>query len=271
MKFCYIDESGVGDEPFAAMVGIIVDAQRMHLTKQHWNELLEALSNIIGRNVTELHTRDFYAGNSPWRDIDGPQRAQIITAIFQWLRDRRHHIVYTAVNKEKFSQEFSNEASANDVNSLWKFMALHITLAIQKRFQTFSRNKGNTVLIFDNEVREAPDFTQLLKTPPDWTDTFYNRGANQAQLDQIVDVPYFVDSRDVGLIQVADLISYFLRRYIEVREGVIPARYSDEEERLQGWMDIAFGLSIPKSNIYPSRGRCDCADLFYRYAPACIL
>jgi len=31
MKFCYLDESGIGDEPYAVMVGIIVDAQRMHV------------------------------------------------------------------------------------------------------------------------------------------------------------------------------------------------------------------------------------------------
>lgn len=34
MKFCYVDESGTGDEPYAVMVGIVVDTQRMHVTKQ---------------------------------------------------------------------------------------------------------------------------------------------------------------------------------------------------------------------------------------------
>ncbi len=271
MKFCYIDESGTGDEPFAVMVGVIVDAQRMRLTKNHWNELLQTLSNIVQREIPELHTRDFYAGNSPWRGIDGPQRSQIITEVFQWLADRRHHIVYSAVNKTEFHAKFSNEPFANDIGSLWRFMALHLTLAIQKNFQNARNNKGNTVLIFDNEVREAASFTQLLKSPPDWTDTYYNRGGNQMKLDQIIDVPYFVDSRDVGLIQVADMVSYFLRRYIEVQEQVIPPKYYDEEERLNNWLEVAFSRSISKTSIFLSRGRCDCADLFYRYAPQCIL
>ena len=48
MKFCYCDESGTGDEPIAVMVGIVVDAQRMHLTKADWAELLETLSQLLG-------------------------------------------------------------------------------------------------------------------------------------------------------------------------------------------------------------------------------
>jgi hypothetical protein len=54
MKFCYIDESGTGEEPYALMVGIIVDTQRMSLTKQHWKGLLAALSEVVGRLISEI-------------------------------------------------------------------------------------------------------------------------------------------------------------------------------------------------------------------------
>lgn len=33
MKFCYFDESGLGEEPYLLVAGIIVDATRMHVTK----------------------------------------------------------------------------------------------------------------------------------------------------------------------------------------------------------------------------------------------
>ena len=102
MKLCYCDESGTGDEPIAVMVGIIVDAQRMHVTKEHWQDLLTSLSRVVGHKVDEIHTRDFYAGNGFWREIKGPERAQVISSVFDWLADRRHHIVYTAVEKSTF-------------------------------------------------------------------------------------------------------------------------------------------------------------------------
>jgi hypothetical protein len=271
MKFCYVDESGMGDEPYAVMVGLVVDALRMHVTKADWRDLLAALSTIARREVTEIHAVDFYPGNSPWRGLAGDSRASIITAVFKWLVDRKHQLVYSAVDKDHFRSTFHTEAQACDVHTLWRFMALHISLALQKHHKEMPRNKGNTVLIFDSEHREERGFIELILNPPGWTDTYYGYEAGQQRLDQIVDVPHFVDSRDVGLIQVADLISYFLRRHIEIQEGVIRPRYDGEARLVAGWAEIALSRSIPKPRMYPKRGRCECADLFWRYAPGCIV
>lgn len=59
MKFVYIDESGTGEEPIGVMTGVIADSYRMRPTKAEWNDLLNELSRIIGREIEEIHTRDF--------------------------------------------------------------------------------------------------------------------------------------------------------------------------------------------------------------------
>ena len=73
MQFVYIDESGTGDEPIGVMVGILADSYRMRPTKEDWLNLLIKLSSIVGREIDEIHTRDFYSGNSPWRGLSGKQ------------------------------------------------------------------------------------------------------------------------------------------------------------------------------------------------------
>ena len=113
-------------------------------------------------------------------------------------------------------------------------------------------------------------FIKLLLKCPDWADTYYNRDKKQEQLDQIIDVPYFADSRHVGLIQVADFVSFFLRRHIEIKMG-IQTRYDDEAQYIKEWSAISFNQSVPTSAIYPKKDRCQCSDLFYRYAPSCLL
>ncbi len=271
MKFVYLDESGTGDEPIAVMAGIVTDAARMKITKQHWSELLANLSEIIGKDIAEIHTRDFYSGNSPWRELGGNQRSEIITTIFNALKERKHHIVYTAVHKETFYKSFSSEPQFDDVKTLWRFMALHITLSLQKRFQRESRNKGNTLLVFDNEEREKKRYTDLVLSCPDWTDTYYDKKKKQNKLDQIIDVPHFVDSRDVGLIQAADFLCFFLRKHIELQMGLTKEAYKDEKEKVEAWINIALDKSIPKSNIFLSKNRCDAANLFYKYAPRVVL
>lgn len=278
MQFVYVDETGLAEEPIGVMVGVIADSHRMRVTKEHWSNLLTALSEIIGRQIAEIHTRDFYSGNSPWRDLRGQQRSDIITAIFDWLRERKHSIVFSGVDKARFHDTFQNEPFSTNINTLWRFMALHLALSIQKYHQGSPRGngrtinpKGSSVLIFDNEYREEKHFTDLLLNAPDWTDTYYDKKRNQDKFNQIVDVPHFVDSKDVGLIQLADFICYFLRKYIELEMGYIDEEYTNEKEKVGNWANLILNQRIPKSNMYLSRGRCECADLFCRYAPEIIL
>lgn len=278
MKFVYVDESGTGNESIAVMCGIIADSHRMRITKKIWNNLLEKLSEIIGRNIAEIHTRDFYSGNSPWRDLKGDQRAQIISAIFDWLKKRKHALVFAAVDKSLFRTEFHNEEYHEDISTLWRFLALHLTLSLQKHFQGASRGnkrklnqKGMFVLVFDEEKREEKHFTDLILNAPDWTDSYYDKKLEQDKISQLVDVPHFVDSKHVGLIQLADFVCFFLRKYLELKSNYIEEAYNGEAQKVEDWVNIIFSQTIPFNCIYLKRGRCECADLFYRYAPEVLI
>ena len=44
MKFCYLDESGVGNEPVLVMARVNVDVQRMHQTKIVMSDFLDSPS-----------------------------------------------------------------------------------------------------------------------------------------------------------------------------------------------------------------------------------
>jgi hypothetical protein len=270
MKFVYCDESGTGDEPIAVMVGIVADAYRMHLTKNDWTELLDNLSSIAGRTIVELHTRDFYAGNNFWRSIDGPRRSRIISEIFSWLAERKHSVVYSAVNKKLFSESRSRGDIPDELNTPWRFIGFHLVLSVQKAHQALQKNKGHTVFVFDNEERERLRFTDVIKRPPPWSDEYYCRRKRQQALDQIVDVPHFADSQDVGLIQLADFAAFFLRRYAEIAEGLVAPRYDDERVKVETWAQALAGRSIGRAAMYPAKSRSQAAELFYRHAPASV-
>jgi hypothetical protein len=270
MKFCYIDESGTDEEkPFAIMAGVIVDTYRMNVTIDNWRVLLSALSNIIGEPITEIHTRDIYPGNNIWRRIEGSQRARLFSVILEWFNERKHEIVYSVVDKNIFYKEMKNEKHFEEIKTLWRFMALHICLSIQKYHKTFL-SKGKTILIFDEQKRERDNFVELFVNPPQWTDTYYSRNLKKARLDQIIDVPYFGDSKYVMLIQLADFISFFLRRYVELKMGEKPD-YENETTLINQWAKVILDNSVPKSMMYLSRKPCACAQLFNKYAPSCIL
>jgi len=267
VKFCYIDESGMGEEPYATMVGIVVDSQRMAPTKAEWAELLATLSGIVGRGIDEFHTHAFYPGNGIWRGIGGAERAEIIAAIIAWLEARKHHIVYSAVDKAAYARLQPADPRISEIGSIWRMLALHVALAIQKKYQSEKKNKGHSVLVFDNREGDRKGFTNLMVNPPAWTDTYYARGKKQSPLDMIVDVPHFVDSKHVGLIQVADLLSYLLRHHIELHNGHRQENYAGEAARISDWVETALARTIGGTNIYPKRGRCAAGELFYACAP----
>lgn len=274
MKLCYCDESGTGDirnEPVAVMVGIVVDASRMHLTKAEWEELLGHLSELAKRQIAFLHTRDFYHGRPPYRGIEGQQRSDMVDYIIQWLGDRQHRIVYSAVTRAEFETARTTEAVPSELNSLWRFMGFHLMLAMQTYCQSFGKNKGHTIFVFDNEDREEKRFSDIVCRPQAWSDHYYGRHPKRDQLDQVVDVPYFGDDRDVVLLQVADFCAYFLRRYAELDAGVgAPSYYVGEKEKVTAWAKRLAQRSIDVPCMYRRVGRDWAHDVFFNLAPASI-
>lgn len=219
------------------MVGVIVDAQRMHKTKDDWDDLLSHLSERLKRNITEFHTRDFYSGNGPWRDLAGKERSDIIDAIIDWVVERKHKMVCAAVDKQKFDAGKSKSEELKALASPWLATAVSLVSKIQREHQREEKNKGHTVFIFDREVKEEGRLTDFLYDPPDWSDKLYEREKKSPPFDQIVDVPYFADSKPVLLIQVADLFAYLVRRKIEIEREYDKERYEGELDKLRGWCD----------------------------------
>jgi hypothetical protein len=267
LSFCYCDESGTGSEPIATMVGVLVDAGRMHLTKADWCELLELLNKVTRRPIKELHAADFYAGNGVWRDIDGLTRALVITEILNWLTERKHHIVYTSADKALYQSAREEGSVPKELGTIWRFLGFHLILAVQRYSKPEKKNKGNTYFVFDEEVHEILRFPELILTPPTWSDEYYERDKKDHALNQVIDVPVFGDSKVVPLLQVADFIAFFLRRYAELQERLVPSKYEDEEDRMAGWIEQIQARSIGRAHIYPRKGRNEAQDTFYRLAP----
>jgi hypothetical protein len=267
MKFFYLDESGTGEEPFAIMVGIIVDCQRMRLTKSHWVELLDKFSKLTGKTIREFHTREFYRGNGPWRGIDGNKRNEILHAILDWLIERKHKISFGGIDKGKYFSDCKTNVKLIDLKSLWCSMAFHQMLILQKTHQNQTNNKGNTLFVFDKEMTEEKRFAELVNYPPAWSDQYYKRGKKDEQLNQIIDVPYFGDSEQVHLLQIADIIAYILRLYLEIKSEKAKEQFEGELKQLEQMITKIRIISLSTSSRFPSKGRDEASELFYNYAP----
>jgi len=239
----------------------------MHITKEHWGGLLEHLSGICGKKLKELHTKDFYAGSGPFKNLPGHERADYISSIVQWLCERKHDIVYSAIHKEQFAQSKAAGALHPELETAWRMGAFHCILALQKAHQSLEKNKGHTLLVFDKKGHDEQPLTQMVLSPPGWSDTYYSRGKKQEALDHIIDAPYFADSTHVPMLQVADFLAYFFRRHVEIAEQLVAPKYPAEEERITKWVGALAKRCIGYSHMYPARARCATAEAFYAHCP----
>lgn len=67
------------------------------------------------------------------------------------------------------------------------------------------------LLIHDNNETVSKKHTQLMKD-------FHNTGTFWTDITQIIETPLFVDSQLTSMVQIADLCSYAIRRYLENNE-----------------------------------------------------
>lgn len=266
MKFVYTDESGTGSEPYAVMGCIIVDALRMVPTKNEWDDFLPTLSRLAGKRIDEFHTKDFYSGSNLWHNVSGEKRSDITDAICGWIAERRHHIAITSVAKSDYDAESKAGQLKKELNTPWMVMATHLILSIQREFQGEKKNKGNSILVFDEHGMDKVNIEEFVFNPPEWSDSYYSKNKKMRRLNQIVDVPYFCNSKHVGMIQIADFVSFIARKHIELTDGGFPEKYTGEKAKIQQWFNKIQSRSISWSSIYPKTGRCEISEMYFRLA-----
>lgn len=81
---------------------------------------------------------------------------------------------------------------------------------VVSRFERYLRNSGSEfgLLVHDNNPTYAKRHTVLMKT-------FLQEGTLFTGVERVIETPLFVDSQLTGMIQLADLCAYALRRYLE--------------------------------------------------------
>jgi hypothetical protein len=85
--------------------------------------------------------------------------------------------------------------------------------------------KNYGLLVHDNNQTIAKKHTDLMRH-------FHTQGTLWNSVDRIIETPLFVDSALTRIIQIADLCSYALRRYVEKRETDLFRRVFTRADRI---------------------------------------
>lgn len=263
MKICYVDESGLHEEaPVATMAGLLVDVKRLRPTLAEFENAFNDVAISAGRSLDELKASALYTGKKPFKDMDGPDRSAVFDQLIEWFTSRKHSLLLTAVDKAAFHEV---EAPSGAPMELWPAMALHIALQVQRSQSKVQADKGQTLLVFDENLRQGATFTDLLLDPPRWTDQYYGYAGRGDRLDRIPHTPLYVDSRRFGPVQLADLFSFVYRKYVESHE--LGEAYSGEAEKLGTWKTKLDARLIDRAHRWPAHPKNHAAEWYCDLAP----
>jgi hypothetical protein len=246
MKFCYVDESrDSASDKVQVVVGIVADAQRLNRSRVEFSEIFALVEGAYPEALKELKGSRIFYGHGGWREVPPELRKAVFRLFCEWIGERKHSLALSAIDIRRFSEKLPDNYP-DPLRDLWVAGAVHIALQLQKLHQALKKNKGHTVLIFDENKVKADRLNEVLFAPPAWTETYYDKRKKQTPLDQIIDSAFFTKSHHAGLAQVADLFAFVLRHYAELSEYGADPVYRGEADDLDPLVELLATRLIPR-------------------------
>ncbi len=281
MYLCYIDESGTSNVPGNTSHYVLAG---LSIPDRYWKQCHEQLENIkaqYGLEDAEIHVAWMMRKYIEQQSIPGFASMTAERRRAETLRRRNSELLrLQRTNRQQYKQTRKNYAKTEayvhltleerrqavmDIAeriSRWGDVRLFAECIdklhfdpvltgrtvheqafeqVVTRFEHFLRNRQSDygLLIHDNNPTVAERHTELMKT-------FLRGGTLWTQINHVIETPMFVDSQLTGMVQMADLCAYAIRRYLENSEEGLFEIVFQRADRVGG---VAVGVRhFTKSN-----------------------
>lgn len=206
MHLLYLDESGHSHDPssdFFVLAGFSVFERQTHWIESAIDPIA-ARFNAANPSSIEFHGAVMRAGKDVWHGVPPVDRVQAVVDILALLSSTQSKLkVFASVIEKKMmpqdqilSKSFENLASQFDQYLGSMFL---------------KKNPQRGLVIFDKTSYE-----EKLQTLSHF---FKHQGHANGKLRNFAEVPLFLDSKASRLIQLADLIAYWIFRYFQAGDN----------------------------------------------------
>ena len=246
MHLLYLDSAGSVADPshkHFILAGVSIFERQAYWLQRELERLAEGLAERLGNPTPErmeFHGNPIRKGDSWWRKMGPEERYSVIMDALLTVRTLRGQweLFGIVVDKRALSPEDPVEYAFEQVSSRFdQFLG---------RMYRRESHPQRGLIVLDKPENSTQE-TRIQSLASEFR-TFGNRWSTMRNL---VDVPFFVDSKATRLIQYADLVSYALWRKFEHQDGEFFDVISDLFDS-EG--DIVHGLHHYRNLADP----CDC-------------
>lgn len=204
MYLLYLDESGHSHDPatkFFVLAGFCIFERQTHWLESAIDPIAARFSSTNPRAI-EFHGAPMRGGTGDWEGVAPTDRVQAVVDILSLLSDTQLKLKVFASVIEK-----STMAAGDILHRSFENVASEFDRYLTALYQSKKGSAQRGLVIFDKTSYEAK--LQAL------SHVFKHEGHTNGKLRNFAEVPLFLDSKASRLIQMADLIAYWIFRYFE--------------------------------------------------------
>lgn len=220
MHFYYLDEAGCtggnlsdGQQPIFVLGGLSVSDEKWIKTQESIQALLmKRLSGRMGSRF-ELHASQLLspAGEGPFQGMDREARNELALELLGLLKKLHHSTHYIAIDKSSLR----STNAPGDVVRVPDPYPLAFDAMITRIEWHVSKKLGSTaraLIVTDRKDQYEGDVADIIQRRR-------FEGAKSSRVRRLVEFTHPVDSKRNPLVQMADLISFCVKRMLEVDLG----------------------------------------------------
>jgi hypothetical protein len=198
----YLDESGHSHDPnteFFVLAGFSIFERQTHWLEGQIDPVAARFNTINPRDI-ELHGSPMRSGKDGWKGVPPQDRVQAVVDILNLLSNRQLGLrVYACVIEKKLLNPNDILATAfEDVASCFDDY-------LRSLYYKGDPQRGIVILDKSNYEEKIQSLSHVFK----------HIGHAAGQLRNFAEVPLFLDSKASRLIQMADLVAYWIFRHYE--------------------------------------------------------
>ncbi|AMD58717.1 hypothetical protein AWN88_00600 [Agrobacterium tumefaciens] len=202
MHLLYLDESGHSHDPssdFFVLAGFSIFERQTHWLEAQIDPVAARFSSTNPREI-EFHGNPMRSGNGIWKGVPPNDRVQAVVDILSLLADKQLQLkVYACVIEKKL-------VSPNDILARsFEEVATCFDGYLKTLYKKKNPQRGLVILDKSNYEEKIQTLSHVFK----------HVGHANGQLRNFAEVPLFLDSKASRLIQMADLIAYWIFRHFQ--------------------------------------------------------
>jgi hypothetical protein len=228
MYSLYLDDSGSvanQHEEYFVLAGFCVFENNVYYLRKYLDDLATEI-NPTNPNEIEFHASEIYAGkNEPWKSMAKQDRLTIIKRVLRAFNSAYNtHIFACAIHKKCFPTKDPVEMAFEDLCSRFEMF-------LDRLYHESGKEESQRgIIVLDKTSYE----TSLQKLAIE----FRQIGTKWRTLNNIIEVPMFIDSKASRLTQLADHVAYSIFRRYEAGDinyyNLIEGRFDSSEGKIHG-------------------------------------